>query len=136
MDGETGPATGREKYGMKLEDIMMKALAALLFTFALPLNAYVKTITLGSGDKWKVTDAAGNNLGLSQNVCLNCPAGATSYGYKFGEWTANLPGATWMWARKLTPNAPPESDITGATTPAGNAEFTSRYSISDLPTQW
>ena len=110
---------------MKPTSMMMKSilLVASLFTLALPEVTQAKNINIVSDTSWTVTDANENLLGNAQNVCLsstapsNCPVGATSYGYTLGGWNADLssiPGATWIWA----PN------ITGATSPAANTEFT------------
>jgi len=112
---------------MKPTSMTMKAIffVASLFTLALPVVTQAENINIVSNTSWTVTDANDNLLGNAQNVCLsptapsNCPVGATSYGFTLGGsgWTADLssiPGATWIWA----PN------ITGATAPAGNAEFT------------
>lgn len=112
---------------MKRTSLMMKAILVVvsLFPFGWPREARAVTINLVSDSTWTVTDANGTPLGNAQNVCLNattpsnCPAGATLYGYPFPGWIADLssiPGATWIWA----PN------ITGATSPAANAEFTFR----------
>jgi hypothetical protein len=99
------------------------ALGVLLLTFALPVDSKAVTTIIASGTNWKVSDSKGIAIGLAQNVCLNqsapinCPAGATRYGYPFVAWTADLssiPGATWIWAPK----------ITGASTGAANARFT------------
>jgi hypothetical protein len=63
------------------------------------------------------------DMGDAKAVCLNsiaptnCPTSATVYGYPFVNWTADLssiPSAKWIWA----------ANVTGATTSAGNAEFT------------
>jgi hypothetical protein len=110
---------------MKRTSMMMKAilLVASLFTCALAMDARAVTINIVSDTTWTVSDSNGTDLGNAQNVCLNattpsnCPPGAMPYGYTLGGWTADLssiPGATWIWA----PN------ITGATSPAANAEFT------------
>jgi len=110
---------------MKRASTMMKGfvLGTSLLMFRLPVDAQDVTVNIVSDNTWTVKDTNGNILGNTQNVCLNatapsnCPtANATSYGYAGAAWTANLstiPGATWMWA----PN------ITGATSPAANAEF-------------
>src|SRR6266550_5641362 len=109
---------------MERTSIIMKAffLGTSLLMFLWPSDAQDVTINVVSDTNWTVSDANGNSLGNAQNVCLNatapsnCPAGATLYGYAGPDWTANLssiPGATWIWA----PN------ITGATSPAANAEF-------------
>src|SRR5438132_503306 len=117
--------------------MMMKALllVASLFACALPIDARAVTVNIVSDTNWTVSDTNGSYLGNAQNVCLNamapsnCPAGATLYGYTISaRWTANLssiPGATWIWA----PN------ITGATSPAANAEFTfqKEFYLCDVP---
>ena len=110
---------------MKRTSIVVKALllVASLLPFVLLVDAQAVTINIVSDTTWTVSDTNGNYLGNAQNVCLdatapsNCPPGATWYGYTLPRWTADLssiPGATWIWA----PN------ITGATSPAANAEFT------------
>lgn len=100
---------------------MKKALllVASLFTFGLAVDAQADTYNIFSNTYWTVTDAVGDPRGNARNVCLNatspsnCPAGAIMYGYPFNAWTANIPGATWIWA---------EVDPTAS--PAANAEFT------------
>jgi hypothetical protein len=107
--------------------IIMKAI--LLGTLILTCSALtvdVKAIPyppIVSDTSWEVTDTNGKDLNNAQNVCLdathpsNCPAGATLYGsgpIVPGAWTASIKGATWIWA----------PGITGATSPADNAEFT------------
>lgn len=80
---------------------------------------------------------ATKDLGAPQYVCLNaptttpptppipptCPAGATSYGYPYPGWIADLssfsPRAKWIWASQKSDGTP----ITGETTGAANAEF-------------
>lgn len=105
----------------------------LLF-FTLPAEAQTGTITFVSDTTWAVSDPAGTFLGFAQNVCLNasapsnCPAGATSYGWGGGGWTADLssiPGATWIWA----------PGITGTTSPAFPAEFffSKTFNLSGAP---
>ena len=101
------------------------ALTALA-TVASPVGALAVTVNIVSDGTWTVSDTNMTPLGNAQNVCLNptappnCPIGTTPpptlYGYPLVGWTANLsgiPGAKWIWA----PN------ITGATSPAANAEF-------------
>jgi PEP-CTERM motif len=96
--------------------ILIAALAAL--GVAPTQAASFVTVPLVSDTTWEVFDPARTFLGLAQNVCLDasCPAGATSYGYALGGWTADLssiPGANWIWA----------PGITGATSPAFPSEF-------------
>lgn len=97
-------------------------------------DAQTGTITFVSDTSWRV-DSAGTFLGFAQNVCLNasapsrCPAGSTLYGFLGGGWTANLssiPGATWIWAPR----------ITGATSPAFPAEFffSKTFNLLGVPT--
>jgi len=90
-------------------------------------QAQAGTITFHSNQTWQVwiktnTFPFVRFIGFAQNVCpsplspTNCPAGATLYGFPGISWTANLsniPGATWIWAPR----------VTGATTPAGLAQF-------------
>ncbi|NUQ25297.1 MAG: hypothetical protein HUU34_15230 [Saprospiraceae bacterium] len=89
------------------------------FVFLLPLCVQAVTYNIFSGLTWEVYDNKNNFLGYAQNVCLNaalpvnCPMGATQYGYTLGGWTASIPGATWIWA----PN------VSGTTSPAANQEF-------------
>jgi len=108
--------------------------AVLLVCLAIPGPASAATTTIVSSPSWTVTLANGTVLN-AQNVCLNataplnCPTGATLYGYAFAGWTADLSsirGATWIWA----PN------VTGTTANAANAEFDFWWSfyLCDTPT--
>jgi hypothetical protein len=114
---------------VKAISIPLKNIAILVFLFALldiPIKAYSATYTIVSDTTWTVADKNGNPEGFAQAVCLNagspsnCPTTAvpppTLFGYPYAAWTADLssiPGAKWIWS----PN------ITGATSPAANAEF-------------
>jgi hypothetical protein len=97
--------------------------------------AHANDVNIVSNSSWSVTDANGQPLGNSQNVCLNagfpvnCPTTAVVYGYPYGVWradTSTIPGATWIWA----PN------ITGSSTPAASAEFTfqTQFYLCGAPT--
>ena len=90
-------------------------------------HAQTQTITLVSDTSWEVfngdpASGAATSAGFAQAVCLNasapvnCPAGATLYGYGGTGWSTDLssiPGALWIWA----------PGITGATAPVELAEF-------------
>src|SRR5262249_44811210 len=131
--------TNEKEHTMQRTSMTIKVLrlGVALLPFALPVMSQAAPYNVVSGTFWEVSDSAGTPLGNAQNVCLqatapmspsNCPAGATSYGYKGAGWTANLstiPGATWIWA----PN------ITGATSPAASAEFVFKtyFFICDAP---
>lgn len=98
----------------------------ILAVFLLPVNAQAVTYNILSGLNWEVYDNKNKFLGYAQNVCLNanlpinCPTGATQYGYPHGGWTASIPGANWIWA----PN------VTGRTSPAAHQEFTFKTTFS------
>ena len=120
---------------MERTSIVIKAIQlASLLPFTLPAAAQSVTTNVHSDSTWTVSDTNGSYLGNAQNVCLNatapsnCPAAATLYGYRLPAWTADLssiPGATWIWAPK----------ITGTTSPAANAEFTfqKQFNICGAP---
>lgn len=109
----------------------IRAFVVLAATLALvgsqQAQAQTQTITLVSDTSWEVfngdpASGAATSLGFAQTVCLkasaplNCPAGATLYGFGGTGWSADLssiPGAFWIWA----------PGITGTTAPAENAEF-------------
>jgi hypothetical protein len=74
-------------------------------------------ITFASSSEWIAYDddpasnAAANQLGAAQPVCLNagappnCPAGAVLYGFANATWAANLatiPAALWIWGPGTT----------------------------------
>jgi hypothetical protein len=123
---------------MKRTSVLGKGL--LLAVLAIAIEAQAVTVTVVSNDKWTVAAPDGTPLGTAQHVCLQagvpstCPPGATLYGYLLPGWTASIPGATWIWARRASPNA--TSPITGATTPAAFAEFTlqAQFYLCDVPT--
>lgn len=106
-----------------MKNFKFLGIGTVLLTFLLPVNTSAVTYIIISDSNWEVYDSQDKLLGMAQNVCLNataptnCPPGATLYGYAPSGWSANLssmPSATWIWA----PN------ISGATSPAANAEFT------------
>ncbi len=105
----------------------------------------VSVVSDNKSQAWTVSETyldsmgqpATKDLGAPQFVCLNaptttpptppvpatCPAGATSYGYPYPGWIADLssysPSAKWIWASQKSDGTP----ITGETTGAGGAEF-------------
>jgi len=87
---------------------------------------------------WTVSDSKGTSLGPPQNVCLNdrspphCPGGALKYGHVSpGDWPADLsttPGnPKWIWASQTIDGSGAKAPLTGATSPAANAEFTFKH---------
>lgn len=114
--------------------------AMLALVGAQQVQAQTQTITLVSDTSWEVFNAdpassAATSLGFAQTVCLNasapvnCPAGATLYGFAGTAWSAalsSIPGAFWIWA----------PGITGTTAPAENAEFffAKRIKVKGSPT--
>jgi hypothetical protein len=118
---------------MKTKNPLLSAVALYASTLSTPVQAHFVNIV--SNPNWTVADAGGIPIGFAQNVCLNaseplnCPATSATYGYPYpGAWSADtsgIPGATWIWA----------PGITGATTPAANAEykFYRRFQLCDTP---
>ena len=120
---------------MKRTSMRMKILLSFVSLIALALPGVVRAqdFIIGSGSSWHVVDATENPLGTAQNVCLNatspsnCPADATLYDYSFNSWTANIPGAAWIWA----------PSIISSTTPAANAAFTfqTEFYLCETPSE-
>lgn len=89
-------------------------------------HGHIHTSTFSSNATWHASTGVppAGPLGHAQTVCLtatpptspvNCPAGATDYGFGAG-WTAPLatiPHAFWIWA----------PGITGATSPSELAQY-------------
>lgn len=112
---------------MKSKTLIISVVFVALLASVLYSSRQVQAITsmtISSDTNWKVTDAAGNDLGKAQAVCLdtagNCPAGTTAWGYG-GNWSADfIPGTKWIWA----------PGITSETQPAFPAEYTFRNNFS------
>lgn len=135
--------TPRPRSGNTDIPVRMRKLASIvlsLFTSLLPTTVEAVAYDILSNPDWDVSNTTGN-LGKARNVCLNtatppgplnCPAGAplpntpTVYGYSPNLWTATLssPLARWIWSPLSLSTS--TSPITGATSPAGNQEFTFR----------
>ncbi len=102
----------------------LAVLATALVVGVQSAQATVRTQSYSSNATWRtftgVPPAGG--IGHAQTVCLNatapvnCPAGATLYGFGATAWSAplsSIPHAFWIWA----------PGITGATSPSELAQY-------------
>jgi hypothetical protein len=77
---------------MARTDIFLRTLRSgvSLLAFAVPIAAHAATQTTVTNTTWTVKDANGDSLGDATVVPANV------------AWTANIPGATWIWAPNQT----------------------------------
>lgn len=113
-----------EKMRPRIDTVkLMKYFALMTLMSTIPLKSKSVTYNIFSGTTWEVYDTLNNFVGYAQYVCLNsmypvnCPPGATQFGFFDKGWKASIPGAKWMWA----------PGVDGLSTPASNVVFKFRY---------